>query len=807
MRWNGLPLSRLRGRWRAAPEGVPGIETPSDPLRGPPLARRGRGEMLLACALLTAAAPAPVDRVHVFAGTSNSRWQLFPGATMPFGLVKLSPDNQGNVWNGGYEYTVASIAGFSHLHAMGLSALSLMPVVGPLQIDPTSSRFHPGAPDGPFGAMWTAGYRSRIDKASETGSPGYYNVTLIDYGVKAELSATMRVGYMRLTFPKTNDGHLFIDFDFPTEEKADIVAVDFTRTGPASFEGHVRQRNQYAGGHDYWFTMQLSKAPARVQTWKNSAYTGKDTNYGTAWRRSVSLKPLAEGGFHAGARTGAVLDYAFAAGEVLTVRSAISFVDAAGARANMAAESAGPGWDFDRVVADARAAWAAKLGTVEVSDETPGRADMFYTALYRTFAGKSVMNDADGRYRDFRGEIARLKTPADAVYSSDAMWGAQWDLTPLWTLVAPDTAASFANGLLALADRGGWIPTAPVGLRYSPIMVAQHQDSMIVASVAKGLAVDPARAYAAMHHDLTTPGTPLADGQYAGDRQLADYIAHGYVPDKAGPTSNTFEYAYDDHCLSELARLTGNRADAAAFAKRATSWRAAIDPASGYARPRGADGAWVTPFDPTRFGTIGGWNGTGFVEGTAWTYSFWVPHDVPGLVRVVGRERFNDRLEKGFADGSVDLTNEPGLQSPWLFNYSGKPWLTQKWTRWIVDQDYDTSPYRGWAGEEDEGQLTAYYALLAMGLFEMDGGCAAHPAYDLSSPAFRRIVIHPGTQHAITIETEGAPGDVYIQSAAWNGRALTRPTIAHADLIRGGILHYVLGPQPNKRWGIKGGRP
>ena len=195
-----------------------------------------------------AAATAPVDRVHVFAGTSNSRWQLYPGAAVPFGMVKLSPDNQGNVWNGGYEYTVASIAGFSHLHAMGLSGLSLMPVVGKLQVDPTSSPFHPGSADGPFGGMWTAGYRSRIDKASEHASPGYYGVDLVDYAVRAEVSATTRVGYLRLTYPKTDQAHLFIDFDAPAEEKNEVLAVDFRQTAPAAFEGHIRQRKPICRG-------------------------------------------------------------------------------------------------------------------------------------------------------------------------------------------------------------------------------------------------------------------------------------------------------------------------------------------------------------------------------------------------------------------------------------------------------------------------------------------------------------------------------------------------------------------------------
>ena len=757
------------------------------------------------------AGTAPVDRVKVLAGTSNSRWQLYPGAAVPFGMVKLSPDNQGNVWNGGYEYSVSSISGFSHLHAMGLSGLSLMPVVGRLQVDPTSSRFHPGAPDGPFGSMWTAGYRSRIDKATETASPGYYGVTLLDYGVRAEASATTRVGYLRLTYPKTDQAHLFIDFDFPTEERNEILGVDFRRTGPAEFEGHVRQRNQYAGTHDLYFVVQLSLTPQAVSTWRNGEPNGTETNYGVDWRRPVDVKPL-DGAFRGGARTGAVLDLPpMAAGTVVTVRSALSFVDIAGARANLAEETAAPGWDFGKVVTAARARWAALLGAVEVSDENPARADTFYTALYRTAAGKSVMNDVDGRYRAFDGTVARLGrrsgTGADAVYSSDSVWGTQWNLAPMWTLLAPATAVSFANSLLELQRHGGWIPQAPVNLRYSPIMVAQHQNTLIVSALQKGLkGIEAAAAYRAMRHDLTTPGMSLPDGQYAGDRQLAAYLAHGYVPAEAGPTSNTLEYAYDDYCMAEFARARREKADAALFTRRAGSWRNQFNPLTGFMQPRRADGGFVTPFDPGLFGTVGGWNGTGFVEGTAWTYSHWVPHDVPGLVALVGRERFNRRLEAGFENGEVDLTNQPGLQSPWLFNYSGEPWLTQKWTRRIVDDHYDTSPWRGWQGEEDEGQLTAYYVLLSLGLFEMDGGCAVRPSYDLSSPAFRRAVIHLDPKHygggTLVIETEGPRDAVYIQSAAFNGRPLTAPRIDARLLTGGGVLHYVLGREPNRRWGV-----
>ena len=546
-----------------------------------------------------------------------------------------------------------------------------------------------------------------------------------------------------------------------------------------------------------------------MRTWQNGRYTGTDTNYGTAWRRPVTVAPLA-GAFTGGAGSGAVLDFATDSAEQITVRSAISFVDLAGARGNLRAETAALGWRFDAVIAAARARWATLLGAVEVSDENPARTDVFYTALYRTAAGKSIVSDADGRYRDASGAIATLGSGVDAVYSSDGLWGTQWTLTPMWTLLQPRVAVSMANSLLELQRRGGWIPTAPTNLRYAPVMVAQHQDALIVSAIQKRLkGIDAAHAYAAIRHDLTTPGVALADGQYAGDRQLAPYVQYGFVPDDLGPTSNTLEYAYDDYCLAEFARSQGHAADARAFSARAASWRNQFDTSTGYVRPRRADGSWQAPFDPMRYGTVGGWNGRGFVEGNAWTYTLFVPQDVPGLVALVGRDRFNQRLEAGFAHGDVDLTNEPGLQSPFLFNYSGEPWLTQRWTRKIVSDYYDTSPYRGWQGEDDEGQLTAYFVLLSLGLFEMDGGCAARPSYDLSSPAFHHIVVHLDPRHYaerdLVIEADGAPGDVYIQAVTFNGVPVTVPRIDHAELVRGGVLHYTLGPSPNMTWGVAGG--
>ena len=782
-------------------------------MRSTPSGQRLLSPIVLALALALGgsaraaeAARFAVDRVNVFMGTSNSRWMIFPGAALPWGLVKLSPDNQGNVWNGGYEYTVNSISGFSHLHAMSLSGLSLMPVTGALQLDPSSSRLHPGSADGPFGTMWTAGYRSRFLKQTEKASPGYYSVELYDYNVKVELSATLRCGFLRLTYPQSDQSHLFIDFDFPAEEQNEILLVEFRRTAPGEFAGHVRQKNGYAGIHDLYFVTQLNLDPDRVLIWENGEYTGKETNYGTAWRRPCKFTELGAS-FTGGARTGAILNFKTKAGQQVLVRSGLSFVGEANARLNLETESRPFGWDFDRVVAAARATWSDLLGRIEVSAENPALVETFYSCLYRVFSGKSVLNDVNGEFLDANRRLAKVKAPADAVYSGDGLWGVQWDMAPLWTLVAPEKAVSMVNSLLTLADRGGWIPEAPTALKYAPIMGAQHHNAVIISAYQKGLTgFDAEDAYAKMRHDLTTQGVAFPDGGFAGNRFMQVYTDKGFVPDESGPSSLTMEYAYDDWCLGQMARKLGRTADFEYFNRRSGNWRNAWNPRLGSVWRRHADGSWVEPFDRMRFGTEGGWNGRGFMEGNALVYSFWVPQDVPGLVALMGAENFNRTLGDSLDWGDLDASNEPTLQTPYLFNYSGMPWLTQKYSRLTLDRYFDNSPYRGWPGEEDEGQLSAYMILLACGLFEMDGGCAVDPYYDISSPAFRQIAIHldpryyPGREFVIETDQQ-APGAVYIQSAELNGKPFERLKLRHADLVKGGTLSLHLGPSPNKNWG------
>ncbi len=757
----------------------------------------------------------PVDYVNVFTGTSNSRWALFPGATLPFGMVKLSPDNQNRVWTGGYEYTVGSISGFSHIHAMALSGLSVMPATGPLERFGQSKTFA-GEVDGPFNTMWTSGYRSRFEKSTERGSPGYYSVHLTDPNVKAEVTATTRTGWLRFIFPATGqrDGNeteraparILFDFDFPAEEDVTIQEVVVTRKSPTELEGYIKQNGHYPNDYTVYFVTQLSRPADSLNAWQTPPYAGTATEYGTQWRAKAHLSTNLQT-FRGSGDCGVWLSLNTKKGEAVVVKSGISFVSIVQARLNLETETSPYGFHFDGVVAQARRTWNELLGRVEVTGWSEAHKQTFYTNLYRAYTGRAILSDVNGRYTDPCEQPQQAKAPADAVYSSDGFWGAQWDLFPLWTLLTPHYANSWVNALLTLSDNGGWMPEAPTGIEYAPIMGSQHHKSLVVSAYQKGIRnFDVQKAWAAIKHDLTTPGSEQPCGGYAGNRQLTPYLKYGFVPEEEGTTSNTLEYAYDDYAAAQLAKALGKTDDYAYFLKRSESWKNQFDTQTGFVRRRHRDGTWVAPVNNHQFGTVGGWNGTGFMEGTAWIYSFFVPHNVPELVRMVGQERFNQRLEEGFARGYVDLGNQPNLQAPFLFNYSGKPYLTQRYSRQVLSTLFDNSPLTGWVGEEDEGQLSSLYVLMAMGLFEMDGGTSARPYYDLSSPLFNRIVLHLDKQYyggkTFVLEAKGnSEANLYIQSAMLNGKPLTRPVLYHDDLVKGGKLVLQMGPKPNPAWG------
>jgi len=729
----------------------------------------------------------PVDWVDPFLGTSTSRWMLYPGPSMPFGMVKLSPDNQNQGWKAGYEYSIEEAAGFSHLHSWTMGGLLTMPVTGPLVTVPGS----PHAPDN--------GYRSRISHEKEEASPGYYSVFLEDYGIKAELTTTVRCGFQRYTFPEAREARILIDLDIPTEYGFDVLAAKIRKVSPTEIEGYSKQRSgRYAAWNMFTlhFVIRFSKPFLSFGGW-----VGRKVQDDVA---EISGK----------GDVGAFVRYATGPGEVIEIKSGVSLVSIDQARLNLAAETDRFGWDFDLARRHARKTWNELLGKIRVEGGSYADKVKFYTNLYRSYCARTIWSDVDGKYVDMCEKVRQLPDPDSPVYGCDAFWNTFWNLNQLWTLVNPDIASRWVRSLLEIYDRGGWLPKGPTGIEYSSIMVASHEIALIVAAYQKGIRdFDVEKAWEAMKKIQTVPGRRHPCGGYVGNRQLASYMKYGYVPLEKGPVSNTLEYAYDDWCVAQMALALGKTGDYEYFMKRSLNYRNVFDPSVGYVRQKHIDGKWAEAFSP--------FSGRGYVEGNAWQYTWFVPHDVPGLIELMGKEEFNRRLNEGFersrannfnATGDrmaafpINHGNQPNMQAAYLFNYSGRPWLTQKWAREIMYRYYGLGPYDGYPGDEDQGQMGAWFVMSAMGLFEMDGGCSVKPFYELGSPLFDKITITLDTRcyggGEFVIETRNnSRRNVYIQSAVLNGRPLTRPWFYHEELVKGGKLVLFMGPEPNKKWG------
>lgn len=729
----------------------------------------------------------PVDYVDGLIGTSTSRWMLFPGASMPFGMVKLSPDNQKQGWKAGYEYTIENIAGFSHIHSWTMGGLLVQPATGPL-------RTVPGPETDP-----DAGYRSRFRHETETAQPGYYAVTLDDYRIRAELTATPRAGFQRYTFTAAKEARILFDLLTPTEYGYDVLEAKIRKVDDRGIEGWSRQRGgRGARWNEYTvhFVARLSKPFTSMGGW-----VGEQV-----------LRDAAE--ITGAGDVGCFLEFATKEGEPVLLQTGISLVSVDQARLNLATETAPFGWDFDACRAHARKTWNTLLGAVEVEGGTERDKVKFYTNLYRSYCARTIWSDVNGKYVDMYEKVRTLPDPASPIIGCDAFWNTFWNLNQLWILLHPEIAEQWVRSLLEIYDKGGWLPKGPTGIEYSSIMVASHEIALITAAYQAGLrGFDAEKAYRAMKEIQTVPGRPHPGGGYVGNRNLEAYMKLGYVPDEDGPVSNTLEYAYDDWCVAQMAKALGKDEDHRYFLERSLNYRNVFDPLVGYVRRRRADGRWVRGFSP--------FDGHGFVEGNAWQYTFFAPHDVGGLMDLLDRHAFNTRLDAGFtrsrknrfnatgdrmADYPINHGNQPNMQAAWLFDYTGRPWLTQKWTRAILDAYYGAGPLDGWPGDEDQGQMGAWFVMSAMGLFQMDGGCAVRPVYEVSSPLFDRVLIHLDPRYyqggTFVIEARNrSEKNLFIQSATLDGKPLERPWFYAEELWDGGSLVLDMGPEPNEAWG------
>ncbi|MGK6323205.1 GH92 family glycosyl hydrolase [Sphingomonas sp. DT-51] len=766
--------------------------------------RANRRELLAGSALAALGASASTAAVagragapaatapDLFVGTGG-HGHTFPGATLPFGMVQLSPDTNNFGWDAcsGYHQSDRSIMGFSHTHLSGTGIgdmldVLVVPTRGPLKLVPGTTQ----APD--------AGYRQRY--SDEHAEPGYYRVRL-ESGVLAELTATERTGLHRYTFLK-GAGHVLIDFAHCKQESEhELIRIEDASLA-LDADGMLtgsRQVFRWAEGRRIHFAMQLSRRPDRVE------FYGDDDRPAAAGARSVR-----------GHRLKVALFFDDAGAAPLLIRTGLSGVDVAGARAALAEA---PDWQFDRYATAARRRWAGELDAVKVSGGTPAQRRIMASALYHTFIGPTLFSDRDGRYMGLDQQVHRLPA-GDSAYSAYSLWDTYRALHPLMTLVRPDMARRFVHDLIRQTQQSPYgPPTWPLQSFETGCMNGWHAVVVLAEAHAKGIAADYAAAWPNMKRRAFDPTYKDNLATLGRDH----YMKLGYIPaDKIRESvSRTQEYAYDDHAMALLAEAIGERDDAARLRQRSRNWRNVIDPSIGFARPRFADGTWWTPYDPVQLGHMPEPRWRDYTEANGWQATFLNQHDVYGMIAHMGGDAAYERkIDSLFeapstlpANAPPDIAglvgqyahgNEPDQHAPYLYAYVGAPWKTQAMVRRLCTEMYKDDP-DGVIGNDDCGQMSAWFILSALGFYPVDPTTGV---YVFGSPLFDTAELRVGAGRTLRVRATGnAPDRPYVQSVRWNGRPWTKNWIAHHDLIQGGELEFVMGARPSRFGTAKEDRP
>jgi predicted alpha-1,2-mannosidase len=511
------------------------------------------------------------------------------------------------------------------------------------------------------------------------------------------------------------------------------------------------------------------------------------------------------------------VEFDTASSPVVQVRSGISPVSVANAALNLEKEITKPfGWSYEAVVRNQKEVWNDILERVEITTLDRLEKTRFYTNMFRAMS-RNTWSDVNGEWMSAGGKVRKFADPDHVALGCDAFWNTFWNLNQFWNLVTPEWTSRWVHSQLAMYDADGWLAKGPAGMKYIPVMVAEHEIPLIVGAWQMGIRdFDADKALRAMVKMQTTPAQPVATG-FAGNRDLDHYLKYKYVPSDLGRFSNTLEYSFDDWAVGQFAEALGREDERKVFAERGTWWRNAINPANGYAHLRESSGKFTENFDPFRSGA-----NRQYVEGNSWQLSYFVPQDVPGLIDIMGVDAFVERLDWGFEasepwrynapndqywDYPVVQGNQQSMHFAFLFNFAGRPWLTQKWSRSIIDKYYGYGLANAYLGDEDQGQMSAWLVMAAIGLFQTDGGCAVEPTYEIASPLYEKTVIDLGGRYGrgqkFTIEARGASKiNKYVQSAILNGHALTGFEFPASDLLKGGSLILEMGPEPNKNWGL-----
>lgn len=736
----------------------------------------------------------PADYVSTLMGTAHSRWMIAPGPWMPFSMVKLSPDNQNSGWQAGYDPTFESIGTFSHIHEWTMAGLGTFPVNGELITFIGDQNNTQG------------GYRSSIDKTTEEAPLGYYKVDLTDYNIQAELTSLTRSSFQRYTYHTGDTGRVMIDLKIPAEYNYDLHEVNIKKVSDSRIVGASEQLSKHVWSGDVnqdytvYFVIEFDQPIARYGSWLNDK-----VNIG----KGLQADSANTAGFFA--------EFDVSANRTVQVRTGISFVSIENAIENLQQEIVTPyDWSFDAVVSKNKETWNELLGRVEITSDNWLQKQKFYSNMYRTLASRNTFSDVDGSWRSADEKIQKFTNLQDVALGCDAFWNTFWNLNQFWNLVTPEWSNKWVRSQLAMYDANGWLAKGPAGMEYVPVMVAEHEIPLIVGAYQMGIRdYDVQKAFQAIKKMQTTKATSVAGG-FAGNRDLETYLSHKYVPYDQGRFSNSLEYSFDDWTVGQMAKALGNTEDYQVFNDRGQWWKNAIDPQTGYARMRNAKGEWISDFDPFKTGA-----NKHYVEGNAWQLTFFVPQDIPELAKFIGKDKFLERLEWGFQesvkwryngpndqywDYPVVQGNQQSMHFAYLFNWVGKPWLTQKWSRSIGDRYYGSGLSNAYLGDEDQGQMSAWYLMNAIGLFQTDGGTSVNPHYEIGSPLFEKVSIKLGGRFdrgdSFTIHANNtSKTNIYVQSAQLNGKPLNDFKFPVSELLKGGDLVLEMGAEPNKFWG------
>ncbi len=741
-----------------------------------------------------------VDCINPMIGASTSRefgeGKTFPGAATPFGLVQLSPDTITGGDNGpGYSYHHHSIEGFSFTHMSGVGwhgdfgNFLVMPTTGPLH----TGR---GVEDS------EVGYRSRFRHETEIAQAGYYAVTLEDYGIRAEMTAAARAGILRFTFPQASPARIQIDLSrrvAGTSVRQSVKLVD-----DHTIEGWMKCTPDGGGwgngggkaNYTVYFSAQFDRPLTNFgvwsaeipDDWKRRLHEIESPRYQAAAATAKVLPGCRE---WEGKHLGFYAEFNTTAGEVVLLKSGISFVSVAGARENLRRDI--PDWDFGRVRTAARAAWEQALAGVTVQGGTAIQREAFATAMYHSMIDPRAFSDSDGQYTGADRKVHQTGSfTYRTVFSGWDVFRSQY---PWLTIARPDVVNDTVNSLMQQAElsgRGSLARWEFVGVE-SGCMIGDPAVSVFADAYLKGIrGYDAERAYQLCRQSVMGPRCARED--------QGDYEKLGYVP---GSISWTLENAYFDYATARFAGALGKADDAGLFLQRAMNYTNIYDPSVGNMRARQRDGSWTAWQGATA-------HGQGCVESNPYQQGWFVPQDVAGLMEIMGREYFLSYLTKFFEQTPESFNwndyynhaNEPVHHAAYLFTYAGAPWLTQKWSRFIMEHAYG-SGVKGLCGNEDVGQMSAWYILSAIGFHPVS---PVDGVYLIGSPLFEQVTVrldpayYRGGSFRVTARNNSAE-NVYIQSAQLNGRPLARAWLRHEEIVAGGTLELVMGPQPNKKWG------